>query len=180
MSDYRRWYVPGATYFFTVVTHRRRPILTTPRGRLCLRGAMEEQRKSRPFEQFAVVLLPDHLHAIWTLPDGDSDYSTRWKQIKAKFTEQWLARGGDEGERSQWRQRRGERGIWQRRFWEHLCRDTDDLKRFLDYLHWTPVKHGLVSRVRDWPWCTFRKFVELGEYDIDWGNADPCPDYDDP
>jgi putative transposase len=180
VSNYRRWYRAGATDFFAVVTHQRRPILTTETGRLCLRLAIQQEQADRPFEQNAIVLLPNHLHTVWTLPEGDSDFSTRWAAVKKAFTEHWLARGGAEGATTRSRRRRRERGVWQRRFWEHLCRDADDLKRFLDYLHWNPVKHGLVSRARDWPWSTFQQFVDLGEYDADWGTVDPWPEYDDP
>ena len=127
-----------------------------------------------------MVLLPDHLHTIWTLPRGDADYSSRWRRIKAEFTDAYLAAGGRELPVSPSRKKRGERGIWQRRFWEHVVRDEDDLKRCVDYCHWNPRKHGLVERVRDWEYSTFHQFVERGEYDLDWGSTDPTPGYDDP
>lgn len=180
MPNYRRNYVPGGTYFFTVVTHERRPILTTPLARECLREAISDERDARPFEQFAIVLLPDHLHAIWILPPGDDDYSTRWEMVKSTFTRNYLKRGGEEGATTLSRLKHRERAVWQRRFWEHTCEDEDDLKRFCDYLHWNPVKHGLVERVVDYPWSTFRKFVKMGEYALDWGSVDPCPGFDAP
>ena len=180
MPNYRRWYVPGGTYFFTVVTAGRRPFLTMPLARRVLHDAIEAIRSKHPFDVTAIVLLPDHLHAIWTLPDGDTAYSLRWSRIKAEFTRKFLLAGGVEGGRSASRVRRRERGIWQRRFWEHVCRDEDDLKRFLDYLHWNPVKHGLVQRVKDWRWSSFQRYVDLGEYDLEWGTADPCPGFDKP
>lgn len=180
MSDYRRWYVPGATYFFTVVTNARRPILTSDLGRDCLRSAIKQVQKRFPFKVFAIVLLPDHLHTVWTLPPNDSDYSTRWGRIKELFTREFLAARGPEPSRSESRVQRRERAIWQRRFWEHTCRDEDDLKRFVDYLHWNPRKHGLVARVKDYPWSTFRRFVQQGEYDEEWGGTDPCPNWDAP
>jgi putative transposase len=102
------------------------------------------------------VLLPDHLHAVWELPRGDADDSTRWRRIKSLFTRQWLA---------------AEQGVWQRRFFEHTCRDDDDLKRCADYTHVNPLKHGLVTRVRDWPWSSFHRCVHSGEYPSDWGSA---------
>jgi putative transposase len=142
--------------------------------------AIMNQQGARPFELTAMVLLPDHLHAIWTLPEGDVQYPLRWKLIKEKFTNQWLARGGREGVRSTSRKRSGERAVWQRRCWEHVCRDEDDLKRFLDYLHWNPVKHGYVKRVRDWKWSSFHRYVRLGEYDLAWGDIDPWPGNDKP
>jgi putative transposase len=180
MPNYRRFFRNGGTYFFTVVTHERRRFLTDEDARGCLHAAIDEQRKNRPFELMAIVLLPDHLHAIWTLPSGDSAYSTRWAKIKERFTRSFLFLGGEEGTVSASRRSKRERAVWQRRFWEHTCQNDDDLKRHLDYLHWNPVKHGLVSRVRDWPWSSFHRFVELGEYDIDWGSVDPCPDYAQP
>lgn len=180
MSNYRRWYIPGGTYFFTLVTHQRRPLLTTAKARLWLNLALEEEQKARPFDLVAIVLLPDHLHTIWTLPEGDSDFSTRWASVKEEFTRQYRARGETEGQLTRSRQRHRERAFWQRRFWEHVCRDEDDLKRFLDYLHWNPVKHGYVRAVKDWRWSTFQKFVDLGEYAPNWGNVDPWPRYDEP
>jgi putative transposase len=180
MSEYRRWFVPGGTYFFTVVTHQRRPILATELGRRSLREAFAEVRSSRPILVVAIALLPDHLHAIWTLPVSDVDYSTRWRRIKSCFTRSFLAAHGKEGVLSDSRIARQERAIWQRRFWERTCRDEDDLKRCADYVHWNPVKHGLVSRVRDYPWSSFHRFVRSGEYSIDWGGENPCPDWNQP
>ena len=135
MSDYRRYFVPGATYFFTVVAWRRRPILTTALGRECLRSAFEKVRETHPFEQIAVVLLPDHLHAVWSLPRESSDYSLRWRRIKEEFTRGYLAQGGREAAFGNSRALRKERGVWQRRFWEHLCDDEADLERHIDYIH---------------------------------------------
>src|SRR5262245_6926147 len=148
MPNYRRNYVPGGTYFFTVVTHERRPFLTTELAKTCLRTAFEKEKEKRPFEIVAIVLLPDHLHTIWTLPTGDDNYSRRWASIKESFTREFLKNGGAEGTRSVSRRKHRERSVWQRRFWEHTCEDEDDLKRFLDYLHWNPCKHGLVNRVK--------------------------------
>ena len=128
MPDYRRWYVPGGTFFFTVVTCERRRFLTEERARNSLRKAVEEVRKKLPFEIIAMVLLPDHLHTIWTLPTGDSQYPLRWKRIKELFTTNYLAAGGSEVPPNASRQCHGERGIWQRRYWEHAVEDEDDLK----------------------------------------------------
>ena len=172
MSTYRRWYVPGGTYFFTVVTHRRRPILASELGRTCLRLAIEAERAIRPFEMPAIVLLPDHLHTIWSLPDQDQDFSLRWRKIKERFTTAFLSGGGQEAERSPSRRQRGERGVWQRRFWEHVVRDDDDFKRCLDYIHCNPVKHGLAERASAYPFSSFGRWVELGEYDSLWGTGE--------
>lgn len=171
MSDYRRS-KEGRTFFFTVVTHERRPILTTYRGRELLRTAILETRKDRPFLITAIVLLPDHLHTVWILPSGDSDYSTRWRQIKSSFTRAWLANGGMSGALSSSRAKRGEQGIWQRRFFEHTVKDDADLRRCVDYIHVNPFKHHLVDRVQDWPWSSFHRYVQLGEYDSNWGSDD--------
>lgn len=173
MSDYRRWYVNGGTFFFTVVTYARRPILTTEHGRTFLRSAIESVRMRRPFSLVATVLLPDHWHLIMQLPQGDSRYSIRMKEIKSQFTEQWLAAELPEAKVTESQLKRGERGIWQPRFWEHTVRDEEDLERCVDYIHWNPRKHSLVDRVRDWRWSSFHRFVQLGQYDIDWGGTAP-------
>ena len=138
MSDYRRYYVPGATYFFTVVTYQRRRFLTTDLARKCLREAIAAEQRKRPFTQVAIVLLPDHWHAIWALPSGDAKYSTRISSIKQEFTRTYLAAGGAEGVVTNSRRKKRERAIWQRRFWEHTCRDEDEIKRLADYIHWNP------------------------------------------
>src|SRR5262245_49351778 len=172
MPNFRRLYVPGGMYFFTLVTQDRQPILTENTSRDYLRIALRTEQAKRAFTINAFVLLPDHLHTIWTLPDSDADYSTRWKQIKEAFTEAYLAGGGMEATRTASRMRHGERGVWQKRFWEHTIPDEDDLKRCVDYIHWNPVKHGLVQWPREYPWSTFHRFVTLGEYDRDWGRGE--------
>jgi putative transposase len=175
MSDYRRWYVTGGTYFFTIVTADRQPILCGDVARRCLREAMQKVRRVRPFAVVAIVLLPDHLHTVWTLPEGDTAYSTRWRRTKEEFTRAYLAGGAAEAPRSQSRLRQGERGVWQRRYWEHTVRDEEDLKRCVDYIHWNPKKHGYAANVRDWPWSSFHRYVQLGEYEADWGADNPAP-----
>jgi putative transposase len=175
MSDYRRNFIPGGTYFFTIVTHERRPILTTDLGRACLRRVLSDEKKKRQFELVASVLLPDHLHAVWTLPHGDSDFSMRWSRIKSNFTRIYLQEGGVDGISNVSRQRHFERAIWQRRFWEHTCRDPDDLKRCVDYCHGNPVKHGLVSNVIEYPWSSFHRYVREGEYEPGWGGGSTFP-----
>jgi putative transposase len=180
MPDYRRWYVPGGTYFLTAVTLGRRPILCDELGRRCLREAIETIRQKRPMEVVAIVLLPDHIHTVWTLPQGDAHYPLRWKRIKEEFTVAYLGRGGTEAATSLSRQRQGERGIWQRRYWEHTVRDEEDLKRCVDYVHWNPKKHNYVTSVGDWQWSSFHRYVDLGEYTADWGAENPVPGYDEP
>ncbi len=171
MSNYRRSYVPGGTYFFTVVTQGRRPILTTNSSREHLRTSIASIQEKRPFQLFAIVLLPDHLHCIRTLPPDDDKYSTRWSRIKDSFTRGFLESGGQEARVSKSRLKHKERGVWQRRFWEHTIKDEDDLIRCTDYIHWNPVKHGYVKRVRDYPWSSFHRFVQSGDYDPDWGEG---------
>jgi len=180
MSDYRRNYVPGGTYFFTVVTYRRRAFLTDPLARTCLHESIADVRAKWPFDIVAIVLLPNHFHTVVTLPRGDANYSIRLKRIKELFTRRYLDAGGMEFAQSASRRDHGERGVWQRRFWEHTVDDEADLKNCVDYVHWNPKKHGLVTRVRDWPWSSFHRYVELGEYDLDWGSADPTPGFDMP
>jgi len=167
MPDYRRYYVAEATVFFTLVTHERRPFLTDRLARRCLRLALHKVMAQRPFA--AIVLLPDHLHALWTLPPGDSDFSIRWRRIKEEFTCAFLRCGGKEGRRSSSRRRRKERGVWQRRFYDHVIRDERDFERHFDYVHYNPVKHGLVRRPRDWPYSSFHRWVKLDHYPLEWG-----------
>ena len=173
MPDYRRWYVPGGTYFFTLVTYRRYPFFRDKAARRLLGEVMRHVRGELPFEVVAIVLLWDHLHCIWTLPTGDADYSTRWKRIKGIFTQRWLETGGIELPVSPSRKARGERGIWQRRFWEHTTLEEADLEVRFDYIHYNPVKHGYVRRPWDWPWNSFRRYVSLGQYSKDWGSTEP-------
>ena len=132
-----------------------------------LRDAFNAVRARYPYRTDALVVLPDHLHCLWTLPPGYTDFSTRWALIKAQFS-----RAVEKGERrSSSRIARGERGVWQRRFWEHLIRDQDDFNRHADYIHWNPVKHGWAQRVADWPLSTFHDYVKRGAYPADWGGA---------
>jgi putative transposase len=136
MSDYRRYFVPGGTYFFTIVTHQRRPILTSELARRCLHDAIDTVRVKRSFEIPAIILLPDHWHVMIALPPGDDRYATRLRRIKEEFTENYLAAGGVDGKRSPSRRKRKERGIWQRRFWEHTIDGEDDFDRHFDYIHY--------------------------------------------
>ena len=168
MTDYRRVHTPGATWFFTVaLMHRRGNRLLVDRVDL-LRSAVSDVRARHPFKVRAWVVLPEHLHMLWTLPEGDAAIGLRWGLIKARFSRQM-----PHGERrSDSRRGRGERGIWQRRFWEHRIRDEGDFARHCDYIHYNPVKHGLAERACDWPHSSFCRFVERGVYAMDWA-ADP-------
>lgn len=170
MSHYRRCYVPGGSYFFTVVTERRARILGNDLARDLLRLAFRDcLQRWPPFRVDAMVMLGDHLHAIWTLAPGDADYSKRWGAIKKHFTQSWLELGGPEKSRSASRARRRRRGVWQRAFWEHTLRDERDYARHFDYIHYNPVKHGLVSCPNHWPYSTFHRWVKRGVYDEHWG-----------
>ena len=172
MSNYRRARYAGACYFFTLVTHQRQPVLTQPRLREALRLAIERVRQGHPFSIHGWVLLPDHLHCLWQLPEGDSDYSRRWSMIK-RLTSQAMPELS--GSISLSRNLRRESGLWQRRFWEHRIRDEQDYRQHLDYLHWNPVRHALVERVADWPWSSYHRLVREGVYPADWGGCAEVP-----
>ncbi len=168
MANYHRFY-EGNTYFFTVVTFNRLPILTSDAARKILHSSWLDVCKRMPFETVAICLLPEHIHCIWTLPEEDQNYSQRWKEIKRLFTKGYLGEIGPGESRNASRQKRGEAAIWQRRFWEHTIRDQEDLNRHIDYIHNNPVKHGLVKQVVNWPWSSFHRFLKMGVYDLEWG-----------
>ena len=149
---YRRAFQPGGSFFFTVVTARRRPGFGTTTAVDMLRDAFLEVRQKRPFDIEAIVILPDHLHCIWTLPAGDADFMTRWRLIKT-----WFSKRSDL------------KPIWQQRYWEHVLHDARDLARHVEYIHYSPVKHGLVSKVIDWPYSSFHRYVASGWCAADWG-----------
>jgi len=166
MPRYSRAFVPGGTFFFTVTLLERRRALLTEHVDV-LRQAFRAVRARRPFAIDAIVILPDHFHTVWTLPPNDADFSARMRLIKTYFcravppTERLSAR----------RAAKGERGIWQRRFWEHAIRDDHDLRRHVEYIHYNPVKHGHVLRVADWPHSSFHRYVAAGAYPPDWGGS---------
>ena len=163
MPRYVRAKFKGSMFFFTVVLAER------PSGLLVdeierLRQTYRTVRQRRPFETIAVCVLPDHVHAIWALPEGDADFSMRWSLIKSGFS-----RGLDARRRSTSKISKREKGIWQRRYWEHAIRDDADLERHVDYIHFNPVKHGHVMRVADWPHSSFHRYGERGWLAADWG-----------
>lgn len=164
MPNYRRSRVAGGSWFFTVtLADRRSTLLVDEIDRL--RAAYREAQARRPFRTVAICVLPDHLHAIWTLPDGDIDYAGRWSLIKSQFSRQMPS---STPRPSQSRKR--EKGIWQRRYWEHQIRDEVDLQRHVDYLHYNPVKHGLSTSVAGWPYSSFHRFVREGLLPVNWGS----------
>ena len=165
--QYRRAKTPGATYFFTLITYQRQILFRDSAMLELLRAAFRTVKARFPFTIDAVVVLPDHLHCIWTLPDEDANFSTRWRLIKGEFSrhcpEQYKQN------RSASRLRKGEQAIWQRRFWEHQIRDEVDFTNHVDYIHYNPVKHGLVAAPKDWAYSSFHRYVHDGSYPRDWG-----------
>ena len=163
MVRYRRNFVPGGMFFFTVTLNDRRSSALVDHVAL-LRAAFRKTRGERPFAIDAIVILPDHLHAIMTLPPDDSDFSGRWRRIKALFTRGVVAAGMPVS-----RDGRGEYALWQRRFWEHTIRDDSDFERCADYIHFNPVKHRLVTSPGLWPFSSLHRYVRAGVLPPDWG-----------
>ena len=155
---YRRVYQSGARYFFTVVTENRQALLIENIERL--RAAFRLGMSRYPFEIEAIVVLPDHIHTIWRLPEGDADFSKRWMVIKRKFSA-----GLQSAVVSDSKLKKREKGIWQRRFWEHCIRNEEDWRRHIDYIHFNPVKHGYVSNPQDWPYSSFNQAIRKGWYE---------------
>jgi putative transposase len=166
---YRRTDVAGASYFFTLVTYRRQPLFGRSDAVEMFERAVRSVQSRWPFTLEAQVVLPDHLHSIWTLPESDADYSTRWRLIKEAFTREYAIAHRVLAPDAR-RAMRGEKAVWQRRFWEHLIRDERDFSAHLDYIHINPVKHGLVSAPHDWPHSTFLQWVSRGAYEASWGS----------
>jgi putative transposase len=178
--QYRRAFVPGGSFFFTVVTADRRRLFADDKNIGTLREAFRTVRSKRPFTLDAAVILPDHLHCIWTLPPGDADFATRWRLIKTWLTKHCDADGVSgyalltrpTGIRSKPDERKAskrESTLWQHRHWEHLLRDETDYRRHVEYIHFNPVKHGYVKSPMDWPYSSFRGYVKAGIYSQDWG-----------
>lgn len=167
MPDYRRAFLKGGTFFFTVVTYNRRPIFTEESSVRLLMWCLDTTMDTHPFRIDAMVILPDHMHTIWTLPDGEADFSTRWKLVKGTFSRHYS--GFKINDISESMLRKNEKGIWQRRFWEHSIRNEDDFNRHCDYIHYNPVKHGLVNSPVEWEHSSLRNFIERGIYPLDWG-----------
>lgn len=165
MVHYRRERRPGGTFFFTTTLHeRRRSLLTDHIAEL--RAAWRETARTRPFKTIAVCILPDHLHTLWELPEGDADYPGRWRALKADFTRRLRILGVSGPANA-----KGEYRVWQRRYWEHAIRDDEDLRAHVDYIHFNPVKHGHVERVGDWPHSSFHRYVRQGWLSSDWGGV---------
>jgi len=168
--EYRRAYLKGASYFFTLVTEKRRPIFNNESNVAVLRESMRHVKQKYPFHIAAMVVLPDHLHCIWILPESDSDYSIRWRLIKTWFSKHCadaLKRPPNKA-----RIKKQQQAIWQHRFWEHVIRDETDYQRHIDYIHYNPVKHGYVERVSDWKYSSIHKYIRDGVIPENWGGAD--------
>jgi putative transposase len=170
MVRYRRNYIPGGTFFFTVTLVDRQSRALVSHVAL-LRHAFRKTRSGRPFVIDAIVILPDHLHAIMTLPPGDSDFSDRWRRIKSAFTRSVVAAGVPVS-----RDHRGEYALWQKRFWEHTVRDDGDFERCADYIHFNPVKHRWVSSPAGWPFSSLYRYVRAGVLAPDWGGDGQADD----
>ena len=182
MSQYRRSYLPGGTFFLTLVTYKRIPLFSDSENVSRLRVAIARTRTERPFEITAAVVLPDHLHFIWTLPPDDSNYSLRVSRLKVLFTRSLRGKWSLPVKVSASRRKHRESDVWQRRFWEHRIIDDNDLHRHLDYIHYNPVKHGLVSCPHFWEYSSFHTWVKRDSYKIDWGcscggNLPQIPDF---
>jgi putative transposase len=165
--QYRRAMTQGGTYFFTLVTYNREKLFCLPNNVSLLRNTFRYVMQQHPFTIDAFVLLPEHLHCIWTLPPEDRDFSTRWRLLKSYFSRQCETLSPEYLSVS--RRSKQERAIWQRRFWEHLIRDEVDWKNHVEYIHYNPVKHGLVQSPKDWEYSSFHRSVRQGTYDIMWG-----------
>ena len=167
VMQYRRSRAKGATFFFTVVTHNRKKILCNEKNVALLKEAFWYVLGRHSFRIRAFVLLEDHIHCIWTLPEDDNDFSMRWQLIKGYFSRKCDDKY--KGLRSVSRLEKGEQGVWQRRFWEHQIRNEVNFVRYVEYIHYNPVKHGLVRSPCDWPYSSFHRYVKQGVYDSDWG-----------
>jgi len=164
MVDYRRVYIKGGTYFFTVtLKNRQSNILTIYID--ALRESFAYVKKQQPFEMIAIVILPEHLHCLWRLPTGDDNYAGRWRAIKARFTHTLIKSGV-----ALHKNNRGEYNLWQSRYWEHTIRNESDFHHHIDYIHYNSVKHGWVKSVDDWPYSSFHQFVEKGQLAQNWGS----------
>ncbi len=182
MPNYRRVQIPGSTVFLTWVTHNRTPLFANPENVAYLRQAVAAIKAEQPFEILGAVILPDHLHFLWSLPPNDSNYSKRVGRIKVLFTSAFQGDRPAVAARSPSHRKHREREVWQRRFWEHTIRNEDEWSACLDYIHYNPVKHGLVSCPHLWPYSSFQKWVNSGHYPLDWacqceGNTAQIPDF---
>lgn len=172
--QYRREKTQGATYFFTLVTHQRIPFFKTQEDIASLRQAFRQEMTRRPFTIDAIVILPDHIHAIWTLPPDDADFSMRWRNIKRAFTANIPPEQRPEPFSS--RRKKHEQAMWQRRFWEHRIRDERDFNNHVDYIHYNPVKHGYCNKPADWVHSSIHRYIRQEILTADWGASIQLPE----
>jgi putative transposase len=163
MVNYRRVKVASGSYFFTITLQNRQSSYLIDNVDF-LREVFKEVKSQYPIYIRAIVILPEHLHTIWTLPPKDTNYSTRWQLLKSLFTRKLVKNGVNLIKNA-----KGEYNLWQRRYWEHAIRDETDMQRHIDYIHYNPVKHGMVNNVKDWPYSSFHRYVEMGVLEPDWG-----------
>lgn len=162
MVNYRRNKIAGGTYFFTVTLRNRSSNRLVGHIKL-LKAAMRKVKDENPYKVIAIVVLPEHLHAIWELPAADADYAMRWRKIKSYFTKDLINQGVKLN-----KNKHGEYNLWQRRYWEHTIKNEQDLIKHVDYIHYNPIKHGLVKRVVDWPHSSFHRYIKEGLLSRDW------------
>jgi len=166
MVNYRRIYIEGGTYFFTVtLKNRHANFLTSYIDEL--RESFAFVKEQQPFKIIAIVILPEHIHCIWQLPAGDDNYSDRWKAIKSRFTRSLIKLGAELHKNN-----RGEYDLWQARYWEHAIRNEADLSQHIDYIHFNPVKHGWADSVKDWPYSSFHRYVANEQLPANWGSSE--------
>ena len=182
MSQYRRYYLPGGTFFLTLVTYNRQLLFESAENLDRLRNAVIKVKKEKSFVILGAVILPDHIHFLWQLPPNDSDYSQRVSRLKVLFTRSLHGKNALSQDVSVSRRKHRESNIWQRRFWEHTIRNETDFQHHLDYIHYNPVKHGLVSCPHFWQYSSFSNWVNKGIYSQDWGcacgkNKQKIPDF---
>lgn len=171
MPNYHRIFIPGGTFFFTVNTYHHQPIFTNPDVFSLFRKSVTAVMEKHPFCEEAYCILPNHIHTLWTLPEHDSDYSLRWRAIKGNFSRWYQELYGAVIVQNKSHRNRKEAAIWQRRYWEHLIRDDRDYNNHMDYIHFNPVKHGLVRLPQEWIWSSLVIHVKNGYYPPDWGDG---------
>lgn len=171
MVFYRRKKIKGGIYFFTATLRNRKSRLLVEHVSL-LRRSFRRVQTERSFTVKAIVILPDHVHTLWELPIGDHDYAERWKKIKGYFTREIRKQGVRLS-----RDKKGEYDLWQSRYWEHVVRDEEDLENHINYIHYNPVKHKRVKKIRDWKYSSFHRYVEKGLLPDDWAGEDEFEDH---
>lgn len=168
MSQYRRLYIPGGTIFLTIVTYQRQRIFAKSENIALLKNAIAKIRTEKPFEITGAVVLPDHLHFLWTLPANDSNYSYRVSRLKVLFTKSLRGKKYQPQNTSTSRIKHRESDVWQRRFWEHTIKNENEFENFLNYIHYNPIKHGLVSCPHLWQYSSFKTYINKGVYEKNW------------